>query len=247
MTDISERPNVSESTDERREEKPAPLGSRVAEALRRAILGGHYKSGDRLVEDRLSEEFKVSRVPVREALKTLAAEGLVDLLPRRGARVAGRSPEFALELVEVRATLEGLNARLAARRHDPAVIAKLRDVLARGIAAAKSGSAVELARLNGEYHELLAIAGNNRVLQDTVRSLRERTEIVFFRNSTERAPEDWREHSAILSAIVDGDEELAALLATRHVHSAARDRLQMKPPEGSAGPLAAPDSKGRSG
>jgi DNA-binding GntR family transcriptional regulator len=234
MTDVSDRPHISEAADRSRAGgKPAPLGSRVAEALRRAILGGKYKSGDRLVEDRLSEDFKVSRVPVREALKTLAAEGLVDLLPRRGARVAGWSPDFALELVEVRATLEGLNARLAARRHDPAVIGRLRDVLARGIAAAKSGSAVELARLNGEYHELLAVAGNNRVLQDTMRSLRERTEMVFLRNSTERAPEDWREHSAILSAIVDGDEELAALLATRHVHSAARDRLHAKPsPEG---------------
>ncbi|HEX9464515.1 MAG TPA: GntR family transcriptional regulator [Alphaproteobacteria bacterium] len=215
--------------------KRAPLGPRVAEALRRAILTGQYKSGDRLVEDRLSVEFKVSRVPVREALKTLAAEGLVTLLPRRGARVAGWSHEFALELVEVRATLEGLNARLAARRHDPAVIARLRGVLDRGIAAAKSGSAVELARLNSEYHELLAVAGNNRVLQDTMRSLRERTEMVFLRNSTERAPEDWREHSAILSAIVDGDEELAALLATRHVHSAARDRLTPPDPSGRRG------------
>jgi len=208
----------------------APLGHRVAAALRRAILGGRYKAGERLIEDRLSAEFKVSRVPVREALKTLAAEGLVALLPRRGARVAGWSREFALELVEVRATLEGLNARLAARRHDPEVVARLRDVLERGFAAAKAGSATDLARLNGEYHELLAQAGNNRVLQDTVRSLRERTEMVFVRNSTERAPEDWREHAAILSAIVAGDEELAALLATRHVHAAARDRLVAQGP-----------------
>jgi len=203
----------------------APLGQSVAEAIRRAILTGRYKSGERLVEDRLSEEFDVSRVPVREALKTLAAEGLVDLLPRRGARVAAWSHDVALELVEVRATLEGLNARLAARRHDPAVIARLRDVLERGMAAAQRGAPAELARLNAEYHELLAVAGNNRVLQETMRSLRERTEMVFLRNSAERAPEDWKEHAAILSAIVSGDEEMAALLAMRHVHNAARARL----------------------
>jgi DNA-binding GntR family transcriptional regulator len=206
-----------------------PLGERVAQQLRRAILSGRYKADERLVEDRLSAEFDVSRVPVREALKTLAAEGLVVLLPRRGARVVAWTRDMALELVEVRATLEGLNARLAARRHDPAVLTKLRNVLDRGIAAAKQGSPVELARLNGEYHELLAVAGRNRVLQDTVRSLRERTEMVFLRNSTERAAEDWREHAAILSAIVSGDEELAALLAARHVHSAARDRLARFP------------------
>ncbi len=235
MAELSDSPLLPDPSEAdaafggRGDKKRVPLGQRVARALRRAILSGRYKADERLVEDRLSEDFKVSRVPVREALKTLAAEGLVVLLPRRGARVAGWSKEFALELVEVRATLEGLNARLAARRHDPAIIARLRDVLERGIAAAERGSPVELARLNGEYHELLAVAGNNRVLQDTVRSLRERTEMVFLRNTTERAPEDWREHAAILSAIVSGDEELAALLATRHVHSAARDRLARQP------------------
>lgn len=226
MSEVGGTPSEQADPPVRGPAKRVPLGHSVAEAIRRAILAGRYKSGERLVEDRLSAEFKVSRVPVREALKTLAAEGLVELLPRRGARVAAWSHDVALELVEVRATLEGLNARLAARRHDPAIISKLRAVLERGIAAAQRGSSIELARLNAEYHELLAVAGNNRVLQDTVRSLRERTEMVFLRNSTERAPEDWQEHAAILSAIVSGDEELAALLATRHVHNAARDRLQ---------------------
>lgn len=225
MSEVGGTPSEQPGASARGQAKRVPLGRSVAEAIRRAILTGRYKSGERLVEDRLSAEFKVSRVPVREALKTLAAEGLVELLPRRGARVAAWSHDVALELVEVRATLEGLNARLAARRHDPATISKLRAVLERGIAAAQRGAAVELARLNAEYHELLAVAGNNRVLQDTVRSLRERTEMVFLRNSTERAPEDWQEHAAILSAIVSGDEELAALLAMRHVHNAARDRL----------------------
>ncbi len=209
--------------------KRAPLSLQVAEALRRAILTGRYTPGQRLVEDRLSAEFSVSRIPVREALRILAAEGLVVPLPRRGVRVAELSREFGFDLVEVRATLEGLNARLAARRHDPEVIAKLEDVLARGMKAAKSGSVVELARLNAEYHDLLAAAGKNRVLQDVMRPLRERTDLVFRRNTPERAVEDWREHASILSAVVSGDEELAMLLATRHVHRAARDRLGTRP------------------
>jgi DNA-binding GntR family transcriptional regulator len=216
-------------------EKRVTLGRQVAAALRRAILTGRYKPGERLVEDRLSLEFKVSRVPVREAIKTLAAEGLVVPMPKRGARVAELSREFGLELVEVRATLEGLNARLAARRHDPSVIAKLRDVLDRGTAAARHGALDDLVHLNAEYHELLAAAGKNRVLQGIMRPLRERTDLVFRRNTAERAAEDWREHASILSAIVAGDEELAMLLATRHVHRAARDRLgALLPPLGTA-------------
>src|SRR3954454_16861982 len=109
-----------------------PLGQQVADGLRRAILAGRYAPGERLVEDRLAEEFGGSRVPVREALKTLAGEGLVALTPRRGACVAALSTYYFAGLVEVRATLEGMTARLAARRHDPALLARLRDVLARG-------------------------------------------------------------------------------------------------------------------
>jgi DNA-binding GntR family transcriptional regulator len=71
----------------------------------------------------------LSRVPIREALRALAAEGLVSVQPRRGATVAEITGEVARDLVEVRATLEGLNARLAARHHNPAIIAELKQVL----------------------------------------------------------------------------------------------------------------------
>jgi DNA-binding GntR family transcriptional regulator len=204
--------------------KRVPISRMVADELRDAILAGRYKPGERLIEDRLASEYGGSRVPVREALKTLAGEGLVELTPHRGACVADLSHGLVEELVEVRATLEGLNARLAARRRDPEIIAQLRDVLARGDAAARHGTPSELAVLNREFHALLAVAGSNRILQDIMRSLRERTELVFRRNSTERAPVDWREHAMILAAVVDGDEELATLLATRHVNNAARAR-----------------------
>ena len=179
----------------------------------------------RLVEDRLSAELGVSRMPIRDAIQSLVADGLAAPTGRRGTRVADLSAEVAHELVEVRATLEGLNAALAARRRDADILARLQDVLARGNAAARSGSAAELAALNGEYHDLLALAGSNRVLGDIMRSLRLRTELVFKRNSIERAAADWHEHAQILAAIVEGDEALASLMATRHVHRAAEARL----------------------
>jgi DNA-binding GntR family transcriptional regulator len=197
------------------------LGKAVAEKLRRLILSGQHKPGDRLVEDKLSTELGVSRVPIREALRMLAAEGLVDIPPRRGASVALLSPEIARDLVEVRATLEGLNARLAARHHEPAIIAELQQVLTEGNAAAQSRNVDDLVRLNGAFHDKLAEAGRNSILWDIMRTLRERTSLVFAANTTRRSQEDWDEHSRILAAVIDGDEELAALLATRHVHQAA--------------------------
>ena len=90
-------------------------------------------------------------------------------------------------------------------------------------------------RLNAAFHDLLVDAGANRVLQELMRPLRERTELVFRRNGRHRAVQDWQEHAMILWAVAEGDEELAALLATRHVHNAARARL-----EDSAGPDAPP-------
>lgn len=193
----------------------------VSDQIRGRILDGTLKPGERLVEDRLSAELGVSRVPVREALRGLSAEGLVTLLPRRGATVVETTPETVAELVEVRALLEGLNARLAARRHDPDIVAQLEDTLARGNEAAKTGAPDQLARLNAEFHERLAEASRNSVLADVMRGLRERTSLAFAINSRARALEDWLEHSGILAAVIAGDAELAALLATRHVHNAA--------------------------
>ena len=186
-------------------EEHVSLSQRVAEELRRSILTNRRRPGDRLIEDRLSEELGVSRIPVREALRVLAGEGLVDVQPRRGASVADVSPEVARDLVEVRATLEGLNARLAARHHNPAIVGELREVLQQGNRAAKSRNVDDLVRLNGEFHD----------------TLRERTSLVFAANTARRAQQDWDEHSKILAAVIDGDEDLAAMLATRHVRRAA--------------------------
>jgi len=199
----------------------ASLSKVVAEQIRGQILSGKLRPGARLVEDKLSAELGVSRVPVREALLGLSVEGLVNLEPRRGASVVEISPETVQELVEVRALLEGLNARLAARRHDPAIVAELSDALRRGNAAAGSGSAEELAQLNAEFHDLLAVASRNAVLSGIMRSLRERTSLAFALNGQARARQDWKEHAGVLAAVIDGDEELAELLATRHVQNAA--------------------------
>ncbi|HYX04148.1 MAG TPA: GntR family transcriptional regulator [Reyranella sp.] len=199
----------------------ASLSQLVSDKIRGDILEGRFKPGERLVEDKLSAELGVSRVPVREALRGLSMEGLVRLEPNRGATVIEVTPELVRELVEVRTLLEALNARLAARRHDPKIVALLQDTLRRGNEAAQSGTSEELARLNAEFHERLAEASRNSVLSDIMRSLRERTSLAFSINGRARAREDWREHAGILAAVIDGDEEMAALLAGRHVRNAA--------------------------
>jgi DNA-binding GntR family transcriptional regulator len=218
----------------------APLRDLVVDRLRANILSGRYKSGERLVEDRLAEDFKVSRNPVREAIRALAAEGLVAVTPRRGATVAGFSTAETREMIEVRATLEAMNARLAARRRDPGMIAMLMECLNEGQQRAGEGDPAELVRLNAHFHDLLAAAGHNRILGDLMRQLRERTNLVFAPRSANGAAQTWEEHRAILEAVIAGDEELAALLASRHVLQAGERHLEERGAEAAAGGEADP-------
>jgi DNA-binding GntR family transcriptional regulator len=202
------------------------LGEVIRDTLRARILSGDLKTGDRLVEGKLADELGASRIPVREALRALASEGLVTIEPRRGASVAFLSNEVARDLVEVRATLEGLNAKLAAQRRNDKAVADLQAVLNMGIEAARTDKVALLADLNNRFHELLATVAGNDVLTDMVRSLRTRTVMLFANAGAQRARQNWEEHAQILQAVIAGNAELAALLAAQHVHNAANASLR---------------------
>lgn len=226
----------------------SPLTKLVADSIRERIASGALAPGERLVEAHLSEELGVSRMPVREALRALAAEGMVTIEPRRGASVTVYTPEQVQELVEVRATLEALNAKLAARRRDPEQHARLRQMLAAGSPLDENSDPAKVQQANTEFHEALAQAAANSVLRDLVGMLRERTAVIFAPHAARRAAQTWEEHGAILRAVLDGDAELAALLAARHVHSAAQalpEALRRSSPEtDAADPVPAPRRTG---
>jgi DNA-binding GntR family transcriptional regulator len=199
----------------------SPLTQLVVEQMRERILNGSLPQGHRLVEGRVSAEFDVSRIPVREALRHLAAEGLVTIEPRRGASVTRFSEEQVLELVEVRGNLEALNAKLAARHKDPEQIAKMRRILDEGNRLADASDLEALARVNRQFHGVLCQAAGNSVLKEVMRSLRDRTELLFTPFNRHRCRQNWEEHAAILRAVLNGDPELASVLALCHVQNAA--------------------------
>ena len=200
-----------------------PLRQAVTSALREAILTRRLKPGGRLVEEQLAAELQVSRNPVREALRVLESEGLVEINPRHGASVTKISRDEAREMVEVRAALEGLCARLAARRCTPMLKAKIEELLARGDKAAAINDAAELAKIHSQVHTLMARAGDNRHLGVFVQSLREKTDWLCTSSRTWRAEQSWQEHAGILRAVTAGDEELASVLASRHVARVGQD------------------------
>ncbi len=204
-------------------EEHSSLHGQVIAELRQAILTGRLKAGERLVEGKLADELGVSRNPVREAIRVLASEGLVDIAERRGASVAIMSDQEARETIEVRALLEGQNARLAARRQDKELIKRIEAVLKKGTAAVTAGRFDPLFELNQQYHDALAAAGQNRVLGEMLQKLRNRTAMLFAPMSPSRQSRSWNEHADILRAIIDGDERAAATLAAEHVMRAGTD------------------------
>lgn len=193
------------------------LRQAVTDALRQAIFSGKFTPGQRLVEEQLAAELGVSRNPVGEALRVLQAEGLVEINPRRGATVTRISDEEAREIVELRASLEGLCARLATRRCNAGDRAEIAELLGRGETASAADDGEALGRLHAEVHQLMARIGRNRHLNGFVQSLRDKTQWLYSTSLSWRARQSWAEHAAILSAVSAGDEELASILASRHV------------------------------
>jgi len=197
--------------------KHPTLRQAVTEAIRQSIFSGKYQPGERLVEEQLANELGVSRYPVGEALRALQAEGLVEISPRRGAAVTKVSEEEANEIVELRASLEGLCARLATRRCSPDDRLGIADLLSRGESASAAGDNEALAALHTEVHALMARIGRNRHLNEFIQSLRDKTAWLYSTSLGWRARQSWAEHAAILAAVASGDEDLAAILSSRHV------------------------------
>src|SRR6195256_6545326 len=219
------------------------LHGKVIEELRQAILSGRLKPGDRLVEGRLADEHGVSRNPVREAIRVLASEGLIEVTARRGAAVATMPEREARETIESRALLEGQNARLAARRQDKEIIKRIEAALNKGSAAVAARRFEQLFNLNQLFHRELAAAGQNTVLGDLLQKLRERTAMLFAPMDPGRQARSWEEHAAILRAIIEGDERTAATLAAEHVMRAGMDFWVGLTPGGEAPLLVLPEQQ----
>lgn len=198
------------------------LGDLVTAEIRAAILTGKFKPGERLKQERLAADLSVSRIPVREALRILEAEGLVDSSPGRGSVVATITPRDASEILEVRGVLEGLAARLVAGQGDTAGVDRLREIVAQGVAATATEDNVGIGEAHTEFHMELARASHNACLYEELRSLPAKTEWIFSALLIVRGQISWAEHEAIVEAVASGDPELAETLMREHISKASR-------------------------
>jgi DNA-binding GntR family transcriptional regulator len=195
----------------------------ITETLRQAILSGKFKAGERLTEVGLAKSFDVSRNPVREALRVLEVEGLVEINPRKGARVALLSGEEVQEIIELRAELEGMSAKYAASRCSDEVRVSLKKLLDDGNQADATRDVAVLTELNNSFHNQIAMAGKNRFLVGFMKALNEKTQWIFANRPEHNIADNWKEHAAILEAVIGEDAELASVLAKRHVEDIGKE------------------------
>lgn len=196
------------------------LHGTLLDSLRTLINRGELGPGSRVPERALCQQFAVSRTPLREALKVLAAEGLVELLPNRGARITSLDDTALSHLFEVISLLEAEGGRLAAARIGAAALAEIQSMHYRMYAHFLRQELPEYFALNQAIHEAILSAAGNPVLMTMSVGLSGRiTRARYMANKIR--PDRWQqamdEHDAILAALCDRDGERLAGLLARHL------------------------------
>lgn len=202
------------------------LADALAERLRTDIMSGVYAPGDRLVERRLAQRFGVSHIPLREALARLVEEGLVERLPRRGARVASLSPRMLEEISSLRVVLEQFVIRRLHGRFTAAARADLQEIVDRMTQAAAQHDLALVHDLDRQFHEYLWRLTDHTLLVEVAGQLRGRVSHFFRAAAAPLGPAGMRRHAQshqeLLDVIASGDLRAAEEAMERHISAAAR-------------------------
>lgn len=197
------------------------LHEEVVSRLRLRIVEGQIAPGAKLNERELSESLQVSRTPLREAIKMLAAEGLVELLPNRGAVAAQLSRQDVVDAFEVIAGLEGMSGELAAARITEAELSEIRASHYEMLAAFTRRDLPAYYRLNAHIHQSINAAARNPVLAQTYRSVNARLQALRFRSNFDERK--WgiavQEHEMMVDRLAARDGPALRALLVQHLEN----------------------------
>jgi DNA-binding GntR family transcriptional regulator len=214
---------------ERAREKSVTLAEELQETLEGLIVSGALKPGTRLDEAELVARFNVSRTPVREALKMLAGNGLVDVRGHQGSFVASVSLPVLIEMFQMMSVMEGLCAKYAARRATVAQRERMTQVHAQLCELLQNATHERFYEVNNDFHDALYDASNTGYLADQTRSLRKRVG-VYRRHVTfqpGRMAATIGEHQAIIDAVARNDPAAAFAAAADHVNLLQDDMVDL--------------------
>ena len=209
---------------EAREEMPDrySLRGRVFHTLREDILSGRYRENEELREMAISEKLGVSRSPVREALRQLELEGLVNIIPNKGAYVTGITEKDVADIYAMRALLEGLCARWAAEHIDEKQLEALEENIYLSEFHAHKQHPQQLTELDDAFHEILYEACGSKILRHQLRDFHEYVKQMRRRSlsDSERGMEAVEEHKRIMEALQNRDADRAEAQAALHMQNA---------------------------
>ncbi len=207
------------------------LSDQVKDRLLERIVSGELEPGSRIVETRVAREFGISQAPVREALRSLATLGLVEMRPHRGAWVSKPNQKELIEAVQVRGVLEAFAAELAAPTISDELILDLERLLEEMLDLAANGDALAQAHKNAEFHATVVSAAGNAMLERTWKLLEPFSQ-TYLTATVPGVDLMWlaKRHKPIVDALKARDPEAAALVMRHHLEQAAeiRGRLVQK-------------------
>ena len=201
------------------------LRGKVYDRIREDILNGVYKEHEELKEATLGEKMGVSRTPVREALRQLELEGLVEIIPNKGARVTGITQKDMEDIYQIRYLLEGLSARWATEHVTEEQLEKMEETLYLTEFHAKKGNFAQVYELDSLFHELMYEASGSKMLNHILSDFHmyvTRIRKTSLANNT-RSKNSTEEHRAILEAIKERDADKAEQCAHTHVQSTIKN------------------------
>ena len=195
------------------------LRGKVFHKIREDILNGRYKSQEELRESAIGKELGVSRTPVREALRQLELEGLVTIVPNKGAYVNGITPQDVEDIYLMRARLEGLCARMACERITRDQLDEMEEVIMLSKFHEKKEHFDQLVELDSRFHEILFEACQSKMMEHHLKNLHQYVQRVrkSSLSSGKRAEKSTIEHENIMLAIREKDGDKADALATQHI------------------------------
>lgn len=200
-----------------------PLRDVVFNTLRQAILRGELKPGERLMEIQLANKLGVSRTPIREAIRKLELEGLVLMIPRKGAEVAEITEKNLRDVLEVREALEALSVELACDHVTEDQICEMKMAAKAFENALKSGDVTKIAEADVQFHDVIALATDNQKLIQLLNNLREqmyRYRVEYLKNE-QVYPQLIEEHDMLIEAIRERRKDRAAEIVCQHIDNQA--------------------------
>lgn len=199
-----------------------PIRDKIYELLRKRIFNGNYKIGEKLVENDIATQMRVSRTPIREAFRKLETEGLVKHIPRKGIFVKGLDRQDIIEIYSIRSVLEGLAARSAAENISDKEIEKLKFLINNMQDALKKGEIEIFKSCCSSFNEVIRNASKMPRLNKMISQLKEYTEetreVTLADN--ERRQDVFHEHDAIFAAIINNNPEKAEEVTKSHIEKA---------------------------